>query len=54
MEEVDVMREGEGEGTLGEAVEMVLGVPVGAVVDPTMLETTSRMNAVSARLVMVK
>lgn len=41
-------------GTKGKAVERVVRIPVGAVVDPTMLETISRMNAVSARLVMVK
>ena len=46
--------EEEEEDTLGEAVEMILWMPVGVVVDPTMLETISRMNVVTTRLVMVR
>ena len=44
----------EEEDTLGEAVEILLRIPVGVVVDPTMLETISRMNVVTTRLVMVR
>ena len=55
-EEVE-LREGEEEeeeeDTLGEAVEIMLRIPVGVVVDPTMLETISRMNVVT-RLAMVR
>ena len=46
--------EGEEEDTLGEAVEIFLQIPVGVVVDPTMLETISRMNVVTTRLAMVR
>ena len=46
--------EEEEEDTLGEAVEMILWMPVGVVVDPTMLETISRMNVVTTRLAMVR
>ena len=44
----------EEEDTLGEAVEILLRIPVGVVVDPTMLETISRMNVVTTRLAMVR
>ena len=44
----------EEEDTLGEAVEIMLRVPVGVAVDPTMLETISRMNVVTTRLAMVR
>ena len=44
----------EEEDTLGEAVEVVMQIPVGVVVDPTMLETISRMNVVTIRLAMVR
>ena len=46
--------EGEEEDTLGKAVEVVMQIPVGVVVDPTMLETISRMNVVTTRLAMVR
>ena len=46
--------EEEEEDTLGEAVELILKIPVGVVVDPTMLETISRMNVVTIRLAMVR
>ena len=46
--------EEEEEDTLGEAVEMILWMPVGVVVDPTMLETISRMNVVTTTLAMVR
>ena len=46
--------EEEEEDTLGEAVEMMFRIPVGVVVDPTMLETISRMNVVTTRLAMVR
>ena len=46
--------EEEEEDTLGEAVEIILRMPVGVVVDPTMLETISRMNVVTTRLAMVR
>ena len=46
--------EEEEEDTLGEAVEIILKIPVGVVVDPTMLETISRMNVVTIRLAMVR
>ena len=45
--------EEEEEDTLGEAVEVMISIPVGVVVDPTMLETISRMN-VTTRLAMVR
>ena len=53
-EEKEQEEEEEEEDTLGEAVEMILWMPVGVVVDPTMLETISRMNVVTTRLVMVR
>ena len=46
--------EEEEKDTLGEAVEIILWMPVGVVVDPTMLETISRMNVVTTRLAMVR
>ena len=46
--------EEEEEDTLGEAVGKDLEIPVGVVVDPTMLETISRMNVVTTRLAMVR
>ena len=46
--------EEEEEDTLGEAVEIMLQIPVGVVVDPSMLETISRMNVVTTRLAMVR
>ena len=46
--------EEEEEDTLGEAVELILKIPVGVVVDPTMLETISRMNVVTKTLAMVR
>ena len=46
--------EGEEEDTLGKAVEVVMQIPVGVVVDPTMLETISRMNVVTTTLAMVR
>ena len=46
--------EEEEEDTLGEAVEIIIEIPVGVVVDPTMLETISRMNVVTKRLAMVR
>ena len=44
----------EEEDTLGKAVEVVMQIPVGVVVDPTMLETISRMNVVTTTLAMVR
>ena len=46
--------EEEEEDTLGEAVEKVIQIPVGVVVDPTMLETISKMNVVTTTLAMVR
>ena len=46
--------EEEEEDTLGEAVEIIFKISVGVVVDPTMLETISRMNVVTTRLAMVR
>ena len=46
--------EEEEEDTLGEAVGKDIQIPVGVVVDPTMLETISRMNVVTTRLAMVR
>ena len=46
--------EEEEEDTLGEAVEVIITKPVGVVVDPSMLETISRMNVVTTRLAMVR
>ena len=44
----------EEEDTLAEAVGKDLMMPVGVVVDPTMLETISRMNVVTTTLAMVR
>ena len=54
-EEVE-LRDGEEEeeDTLGEAVDVTMRIPVGVVVDPSMLETISRMNVVTTRLAMVR
>ena len=46
--------EEEEEDTLGEAVDVAVRIPVGVVVDPSMLETISRMNVVTTRLAMVR
>ena len=46
--------EEEEEDTLGEAVDVIMTMPVGVVVDPTMLETISRMNVVTTTLAMVR
>ena len=46
--------EEEEEDTPGEAVEVMISIPVGVVVDPTMLETTRRVNVVTTRLAMVR
>ena len=46
--------EEEEEDTLGEAVDVIITKAVGVVVDPTMLETISRMNVVTTRLTMVR
>ena len=46
--------EEEEEDTLGEVVEIIVPMPVGVVVDPTMLETISRMNVVTTTLAMVR
>ena len=46
--------EEEEEDTLGEAVEVMISIPVGVVVDPTMLETISRMNVVLIGMDMVE
>ena len=46
--------EEEEEDTLGEAVDVIITIPVGVVVDPTMLETISRMNVVTTTLAMVR
>ena len=61
-EEVELMdggekeeeEEEEEEDTLGGAVELTIQIPVGVVVDPTMLETISRMNVVTTTLAMVR
>ena len=57
-EEVDLTdggeEEEEEEDTLGEAVDVIMAIPVGVVVDPSMLETISRMNVVTTRLAMVR
>ena len=47
-------QEEEEEDTLGEAVGKDMQIPVGVVVDLTMLETISRMNVVTTRLAMVR
>ena len=57
MEEVELMdgqEEEEEEGTLGEAVEVVVMIAVGEGVALTTMETNRRMNVVITRLVMVK
>ena len=41
-------------GTLGEAVEMVIVIPVGVGVALTTMETTRTMHVVIVRLVMVR
>ena len=46
--------EEEEEDTLGEAVDVIITKAVGVAVDPTMLETISRMNVVTTRLAMVR
>ena len=46
--------EEEEEDTLGEVAEIIFKISVGVVVDPTMLETISRMNVVTIRLAMVR
>ena len=46
--------EEEEEDTLGGAVELTIQIPVGVVVDLTMLETISRMNVVTTMLAMVR
>ena len=46
--------EEEEEDTLGEAVDVIITMPVGVVVDPTMLETIRRMNVVTTTLAMVR
>ena len=49
------VEEEEEEGdTLGEAVDVIMTMAVGVVVDPTMLETISRINVVTTRLAMVR
>ena len=57
-EEVDLTdggeEEEEEEDTLGEAVDVIMAIPVGVVVDPSMLETISRMNVVTKTLAMVR
>ena len=57
-EEVDLTDSGEEEeeeeDTLGEAVDFIMAIPVGVVVDPSMLETISRMNVVTTTLAMVR
>ena len=57
-EEVDLTdggeEEEEEEDTLGEAVDFIMAIPVGVVVDPSMLETISRMNVVTTTLAMVR
>ena len=57
-EEVDLTdggeEEEEEEDTLGEAVDVTMRIPVGVVVDPSMLETISRMNVVTTTLAMVR
>ena len=46
--------EEEEEDTLGEAVDVTVWISVGVVVDPSMLETISRMNVVTTTLAMVR
>ena len=60
VEEVELWEWGRGEeeegeeGTLGEAVEMVIVIPVGVGVALTTMETTRTMRVVMVRLVMVR
>ena len=57
VEEVELMdgqEEEEEEGTLGEAVEVVVMIAVGEGVALTTMKTNRRMNVVITRLVMVK
>ena len=57
VEEVELMdgqEEEEEEGTLGEAVEVVVMIAVGEGVALTTMEANRRMNVVITRLVMVK
>ena len=58
VEEVELMEgkeeEEEEEGTLEEAVEMVILIPVGEGVALTTMETTRTMHVVIVRLVMVR
>ena len=57
VEEVELMdgqEEEEEEGTLGEAVEVVVMIAVGEGVALTTMETNRRMNVVITRLAMVK
>ena len=56
VEEVELMdgQEEEEEGTLGEAVEVVVMIAVGEGVALTTMEANRRMNVVITRLVMVK
>ena len=57
VEEVELMdgqEEEEEEGTMGEAVEVVVMIAVGEGVALTTMETNRRMNVVITRLVMVK
>ena len=55
-EEVELgdINEEEKEDTLEEAVEILVRIPVGVVVDLSMLETISRMNVVTTTLAMVR
>ena len=53
-EQEEEEEEEEEEDTLGEVVEIIFKISVGVVVDPTMLETISRMNVVTTRLAMVR
>ena len=46
--------EEEEEGILAEAVEIIFWIPVGAEVDPLMLETIRTMNVVTTQLAMVR
>ena len=61
MEEVELLEEQkkeeeeeEEEGTLGEAVEMVIVIPVGVGAALTTMEPTRTMHVVIVRLVMVR
>ena len=52
--DINEEEEEEEEDTLEEAVEILVRIPVGVVVDPSMLETISRMNVVTTTLAMVR